>query len=214
MIEAVIWDFGGVFTTSPFEAFARFEEAKGLPENFIRTINSQNYETNAWALFEQNAISMDAFDDKFAAESKALGHEVRGRDVIALLSGDIRPSMVEALRRCKAKVKVGCITNNVAAGEGAGMAQTQAKAQAVQEILSLFDHVIESSKVGVRKPDPQIYLMSCEALGVSPDKAVYLDDLGINLKPARALGMQTIKVTGAEQAIAELEAVTGFDLQA
>lgn len=213
MIEAIIWDFGGVFTTSPFEAFARFEKERGLPENFIRSVNSRNYETNAWALFEQNAISMDAFDEKFAEECRALGHDVRGRDVVALLSGDIRPEMVEALRRCKQKVKVGCITNNVAAGEGAGMAQTQAKAAAVSEILSLFDNVIESSKAGVRKPDPRIYQMSCEALGVSPAACVYLDDLGVNLKPAKALGMATIKVSAAAQALDELEALTGFQLR-
>lgn len=213
MIEAIIWDFGGVFTTSPFEAFARFEKERGLPENFIRSVNSRNYETNAWALFEQNAISMAAFDEAFAEECKALGHDVRGRDVVALLSGDIRPEMVEALRRCKQKVKVGCITNNVAAGEGAGMAQTQAKAAAVSEILSLFDNVIESSKAGVRKPDPRIYQMSCQALGVTPGACVYLDDLGVNLKPAKALGMATIKVNAAAQALDELEALTGFQLR-
>jgi len=213
MIEAIIWDFGGVFTTSPFEAFARFEKERGLPENFIRSVNSRNYETNAWALFEQNAISMDAFDETFAQECNVLGHEVRGRDVVALLSGDIRPEMVEALRRCKQKVKVGCITNNVAAGEGAGMAQTHNKAAAVREILSLFDNVIESSKAGVRKPDPRIYLMSCEALGVKPEACIYLDDLGVNLKPAKALGMATIRVSTAGQALDELEALTGFTLR-
>src|SRR5690606_19889340 len=129
---------------------------------------------------------------------------------IELLSGDIRPEMVTALKRCKEQVKVGCITNNVSAGKGAGMARSSEKAAAVAEVMSLFDHVIESSKVGIRKPDPRIYEMACEALGVSPAASIYLDDLGINLKPARALGMTTIKVLSPEQALKELEAAVGF----
>jgi putative hydrolase of the HAD superfamily len=210
MIEAVIWDFGGVFTSSPFEAFNRYEAAHGLPADFIRQINSTNPDQNAWALFERNELTLDEFDTMFAREAEARGHHVPGRDVINLLSGTVRPAMVEALRRCKARVKVGCITNNVSAGEGAGMADTTEKAKQVAEILSLFDHVIESSKVGIRKPDPRIYQMACEILGVAPERSIYLDDLGINLKPAAALGMKTIKVTSAEQALAELQALVDF----
>ncbi|HEX7775818.1 MAG TPA: HAD-IA family hydrolase, partial [Parvibaculum sp.] len=193
MIEAVIWDFGGVLTSSPFEAFARYERERGLPENFIRGINATNPDSNAWALFERSECTLAEFDELFAKEAAALGHDVRGRAIVELLSGDIRPQMVEALRRCKARVKVGCITNNVSAGEGVGMARSSEKAEAVAGIMALFDHVIESSKVGIRKPDPRIYQMACETLGVSPSACVYLDDLGINLKPAAALGMKTIK---------------------
>ena len=210
MVEAVIWDFGGVLTTSPFEAFARYERERGLPKDLIRNINASNPDNNAWALFERSECTLDEFDRLFAAEAAALGHAVPGRDIIELLSGDIRPEMVEALKRCKARAKVGCITNNVSAGEGAGMARSHDKAAAVQEIMSLFDHVIESSKVGIRKPDPRIYEMACNALGVSAASSVYLDDLGINLKPARALGMTTIKVVTPEQALKELEAAVGF----
>jgi len=212
MVEAVIWDFGGVLTTSPFEAFARYERERGLPKDLIRNINASNPDNNAWALFERSECTLDEFDRLFAAEAAALGHAVPGRDIIELLSGDIRPEMVEALKRCKARAKVGCITNNVSAGEGAGMARSHDKAAAVQEIMSLFDHVIESSKVGIRKPDPRIYEMACNALGVSAASSVYLDDLGINLKPARALGMTTIKVVTPEQALKELEAAVGFAL--
>lgn len=213
MIEAVIWDFGGVLTSSPFEAFNRYERERGLPADFIRSINATNPDTNAWALFERNEITLDEFDRLFLEEAQARGHEVTGRDVVSLLSGDIRPEMVTALTRCKERAKVGCITNNVSAGEGAGMARSADKAAAVSDVMSLFDHVIESSKVGIRKPDPRIYEMACEALGVDPAKSVYLDDLGINLKPARALGMTTIKVLNAEQALAELEAAVGFALR-
>ncbi|MCE8000171.1 MAG: HAD-IA family hydrolase [Rhodobiaceae bacterium] len=213
MVQAVIWDFGGVLTTSPFEAFNRFEAERGLPADFIRKVNSTNPDTNAWALFERSDISLEEFDDMFAKEATALGGSVTGREVVALLSGDIRPEMVTALKRCKEKFTVGCITNNVSAGEGAGMARTETKAAAVADVMALFDHVIESSKIGIRKPDPRIYEMACETLGVEASQSVYLDDLGINLKPAKALGMTTIKVLNAEQALADLETAVGFSLR-
>jgi putative hydrolase of the HAD superfamily len=210
MIEAVIWDFGGVLTSSPFEAFARYELERGLPKDLIRGINATNPNGNAWALFERSECTLDEFDELFAQEALALGHDVRGRAIVELLSGDIRPAMVAALKACKARVKVGCITNNVSAGEGAGMARGAEKARAVAEVMSLFDHVIESSKIGMRKPDPRIYQLACETLGVSPANCVYLDDLGINLKPAAQLGMKTIKVVDPAAALAELEAAVGF----
>ncbi len=213
MVQAVIWDFGGVLTSSPFEAFNRFEAERGLPADFIRKVNSTNPDTNAWALFERSDITLDEFDEMFAQEATALGGSVTGREVVALLSGDIRPEMVTALKRCKEKFTVGCITNNVSAGEGAGMARTESKAAAVAEVMTLFDHVIESSKIGIRKPDPRIYEMACETLGVEASQSVYLDDLGINLKPAKALGMTTIKVLNAPQALEELEAAVGFSLR-
>jgi len=212
-VEAVIWDFGGVITSSPFEAFNRFEIERGIPKDTIRGINATNPDTNAWALFERSEITLDEFDVKFAEEAAVLGHEIGGRQIIELLSGDIRPAMVEALRRCKAQAKVGCITNNVSAGEGAGMARSHDKAAQVEEVMGLFDHVIESSKVGIRKPDPRIYQMACEALGVSPERSVYLDDLGINLKPARELGMTTIKVVDPAAALSELEQAVGFPVR-
>lgn len=210
MIEAVIWDFGGVLTSSPFEAFARYEIERGLPRDFIRGINATNPDTNAWALFERSECTLEEFDELFAREALALGHDVRGRAIVEILSGDIRPAMVAALKACKAQVKVGCITNNVSAGEGAGMARGHDKARAVAEVMGLFDHVVESSKIGMRKPDPRIYQLACDTLGVSPANCVYLDDLGINLKPAAQLGMKTIKVVDPAAALAELEAAVGF----
>jgi putative hydrolase of the HAD superfamily len=209
MVAAVLWDFGGVITTSPFEAFNRYEAERGLPRDLIRTVNATNPDHNAWALFERAEIDPQAFDQLFLKESTALGHPVRGADVLPLLSGDVRPAMVDALRACKARFKVGCITNNVRAGEGAGMAGTAQKADAVREVMALFDAVIESSKAGVRKPDPRIYQMMCETLDVAPADCVYLDDLGVNCKPAAALGMTAIKVTGEAQALADLAAGDG-----
>jgi putative hydrolase of the HAD superfamily len=207
MIEAVIWDFGGVLTTSPFEAFARFERERGLPADIIRRTNAANHLENAWAKFERAEVDIEAFDELFAAESRALGAEVRGKHVLPLLAGDLRPEMVEALTRIGEKYKTGCITNNLPAIGSAG-----GRTLYIAEVMSLFDHVIESAKIGLRKPDPRIYRMMVETLQVDPKNCIYLDDLGVNLKPAREMGMITIKVVSAPQAIAELEAATGMKL--
>ncbi|MFZ5670229.1 MAG: HAD-IA family hydrolase [Pseudomonadota bacterium] len=209
-VEAVIWDFGGVITSSPFEAFNHFEAERGLPRDFVRRINAANPDANAWALFERNEIDAAGFDRMFLEESTALGHPVRGCDILPRLSGDVRPRMVAALKRCKASFKVGCITNNVQTGHGAGMAGTSDKAAQVAGIMELFDAVIESSKAGVRKPDPRIYRMMGELLGVDLARCVYLDDLGVNCKPAAMLGMRAIKVAGVDQALAELADATGL----
>jgi putative hydrolase of the HAD superfamily len=210
MIEAVIWDFGGVLTTSPFEAFMRYEMERGLPADTIRRTNAENHLENAWAKFERAEIDAAAFDELFAAESRALGAEIRGRDVLPLLSGDLRPEMVEALRRVKQSFKTGCITNNLPANT---IGSKTGRSLYVAEVMALFDHVIESAKIGLRKPDPRIYTMMTDKLGVDPKRCVYLDDLGVNLKPAREMGMTTIKVLNAPQAIAELEAATGLVLR-
>jgi len=210
MIEAVIWDFGGVLTTSPFEAFARFEIEHGLPVDLIRRTNAANHLENAWAKFERAEIDIDAFDELFAAESRALGAEVRGRHVLPLLAGELRPEMVEALKRVGATLKTGCITNNLPAN---AIGSLGGRSFYVAEVMALFDHVIESAKIGLRKPDPKIYRMMVEALGVDPKACVYLDDIGVNLKPARDMGMTTIKVADATRAIDELEAATGLALR-
>src|SRR6516165_2703462 len=208
--DAVIFDFGGVLTTSPFEAFARFERERGLPADIIRRTNAANHLENAWAKFERAEVDIEAFDQLFADESRALGAEVRGKDVLPLLAGDLRPEMVAALKRIGDNFMTGCITNNLPAnaiGSAAG------RKLYVAEVMALFDHVIESAKIGLRKPDPRIYRMMVEALDVDPGRCVYLDDLGVNLKPAREIGMTTIKVVNASQAISELEAATGLSLR-
>ncbi|NWH08755.1 MAG: HAD-IA family hydrolase [Alphaproteobacteria bacterium] len=210
MIKAVIWDFGGVITTSPFEAFNRYEAERGLPADFIRGINARNHHENAWAKFERAEIDLEAFDALFLAESTALGHPVPGRDILPLLQGDLRPEMVEALKRIKAAAKTGCITNNLPAN---AMGSAGGRTLYAREVMALFDHVLESAKLGIRKPDPRIYQMMVEALDVDPQACVYLDDIGVNLKPAREMGMTTIKVISAAQALDELEAATGITLR-
>ena len=196
--KAIIWDFGGVITSSPFDAFNEFEEVNGLPKDIIRTINSENPDMNAWAQFESNGITIDQFDDLFLKEAKAKGFDIKGRDIIKLLKGSIRENMVSFLRELKSNFKLGCITNNVKPSS------EENTDNETKEAMSIFDHVIESSIVGIRKPNPEIYMMSCDALNVSPDQCIYLDDLGINLKPARELGMTTIKVIQPDDAIQEV----------
>lgn len=209
MFKAVIWDFGGVFTSSPFEAFARYERERGLPENLIRQINSANPLENAWAKFERSELDLEAFDREFAREAQALGHHVPGKDVIALLAGDFRPEMVAALKGIRGRYKTGCITNNVPSNQSGSH---DGRTLYAREIMDMFDHVIESSRIGIRKPNPRIYEMMCEALSIEPEACVYLDDLGMNLKPAKAMGMATIKVEGGPQAIRELEKLLDMKL--
>jgi putative hydrolase of the HAD superfamily len=202
--RAVFWDFGGVILTSPFEAFNRYEHEHDLPSDFIRSVNTINPDSNAWALIERQEVTPDEFDLAFAAESEALGHRVPGRDVLGLLGGDVRPEMVTALDRViEAGYITACLTNNVASGD---------QRPDVAAVMARFDHLVESSKVGVRKPEPSFYATACELAAVDPGEVVFLDDLGINLKPANAMGMTTIKVVTAEQAIADLSGLLGLDL--
>ena len=211
MKKAVLWDFGGVILSSPFEAFNRYESANGLPADFVRSVNATNPHDNAWARLERSEISAGEFDRQFANESAALGYRVPGGDVLALLSGQIRPEMVALLDRVKAAgYKVACLTNNVVSSESTldGTAgPTSERAAALAAVMARFDDIVESSKVGVRKPEKRFYEIACERLGVQPDDCVFLDDLGINLKPAAQMGMTTIKVMSAAQAIDDLTAI-------
>ncbi len=208
-IRAVLFDFGGVVTTSPFEAFARYEEANGLPVGLIRTINSTNPDDNAWAKLERSEVDPAGFAQLFEAEALALGHQLSGAAVLDLLAGDLRPEMVEAIRRIKASpLKLACLTNNFRQGS-----HGREPVGGEPEVKSLFDHMIESAVIGIRKPEPDFYRRALEIVGVEAAEAVFLDDLGINLKPARAMGMTTIKVVDPDQALTELEQATGLDLR-
>lgn len=205
MINAVLFDFGGVMTSSPFENFAIWEHANGVPTDTIRRINSTNPDTNAWAQLERSDVTPDEFDALFAAEAAELGYEVPGAAVLECLKTEVRPEMVRAAIRLHEDFTIAVLTNNFLQGDSAGVSMKG-------DVLSHFDAVIESSVIGVRKPDPEFYEIACREVGVTPDQCVFLDDLGINLKPARALGMQTIKVLSAEQALTDLGALVEIDL--
>ena len=213
MIRAVFWDFGGVITSSPFDSFNIYEEEHKIPKDFIRTINSTNPHVNAWAKLERGEIDQEEFDSLFAAESKKMGYAIPGKEVLALLKGQIRPEMVNALRTIKDKLIQGCLTNNIQPMEDQQLEKNNsAISGAHQEIMKLFDFVFESSKENVRKPDPNFYKLACQRGNVKPNEVIFLDDLGINLKPAKALGMKTIKVVKADKALQELQDLLDFPI--
>ena len=207
-IEAVLFDFGGVLIDGPFEAFERYEQQHGLSPGFIRGLNASNHHDNAWARFERSEISFDAFCDAFETEAQQAGGCLDARELLGSLSGSLRPAMVEALRRCTERFKTALLTNNFVVAE-TGAASTRAD---YAEVLGLFDVVIESSVAGIRKPDLGFYRLACEKLSIEAEQAVFLDDLGVNLKPARELGMVTIKVQDLASALAQLEDVLGISL--
>lgn len=207
VVEAALFDMGGVIMLGPWEGFAAYERETGLPEGLIRQINSTNPDRNAWAQMERGEVGMEEFAAAFEAEAAALGYRVDGLAVISMLGVELRPAVVEAVRRCSERLKTGLLTNN-----WSPLASSE-RTPEMAELLRLFDVVVESSVVGVRKPDPAFYTMACEALDVVPSACVFLDDLGVNLKPARAMGMTTIKVVDPDDALAELEAVVGFSLR-
>ena len=206
MIKAVFWDFGGVITSSPFEAFNNFEKDNNLPVDFLRQVNSTNPNNNAWAKLERSEVSLDEFDFLFEEESSSLGHAVKGKEVISLLQGQVRPEMVKALQKIQGNLIQACLTNNIQSLKEETFEEGNVSVSGKHDvIMELFDFVIESSKVNLRKPDPAFYKMACEKARIEPSEAVFLDDLGINLKPAKILGMETIKVINSTDALQELQ---------
>jgi putative hydrolase of the HAD superfamily len=212
--QAVFWDFGGVLTESPLDAFARYEREQGLPANFLRGTNAINPHDNAWARFERGEIDADTFDEAFRGETAARGYPVNGRELLPLLAGSIRPGMVRVLDEVRSRYAVACLTNNSPAGLGVGMSPDAEHARAVADIMDAFSFVLESSQAGVRKPESAFYERACEQAGVAPGDVIFLDDLGVNLKPARALGMTTIKVETQAGAVTELERLLNMPLRA
>ena len=212
MIKAVFWDFGGVITSSPFESFNRFEKENELPLDFLRLVNSTNPNSNAWAKLERNELNLDEFDELFQKESSELGHPVKGKDVIALLKGEIRPDMIRALKKIKGNLLQACLTNNIQPMGKENFEGNVSASGKHDEVMQMFDFVFESSKENVRKPDPEFYLRACERGEVNPAEVVFLDDLGINLKPAKKLGMKTIKVVNSTEALNELDSLIDINL--
>ncbi len=206
-LRAVLFDFGGVLTTSPFEAFSNYEAANGLPAGFIRSLNAADHHHNAWARLERSEITVAEFIVAFEKEAAAAGQRIDGAAVLGLLGGELRPAMLAAVRACRERYLVGLLTNNYLSEQAARDPGGQLEA-----VLDLFDEVVESSKIGVRKPEPAFFEIACDRLGITPSEAVFLDDLGVNLKPARAMGMKTLKVTDEKEALAALSELVGLEL--
>ena len=211
--SSVFWDFGGVVTSSPFEAFSNFELNNNLPKDFIRKVNSTNHKSNAWAQLEQSKINLEEFDVLFKKESKSLGYEVSGGQILNLLQGEIRPKMVNALEKLKKEnFTLACLTNNFNSGDKNQSALDDINEERTK-IMNNFDYIIESKELGIRKPDVEFYLKALEISGADPKKTIFLDDLGINLKPAKELGMTTIKVLVCDQALKELGYLVGINFE-
>ena len=208
--SSIFWDFGGVITSSPFEAFNLFEKENNIPLDFIRKVNSTNPFNNAWAQLEESKISLKEFDLLFAKESKQLGREILGREVLSLLQGTIRPRIVAAIKKFK---ELGflqaCLTNNFDSGDR-DISALDDKNDERLKIMDLFDFVIESKEVGVRKPSDEFYELALTITKAIPEKTIFLDDLGINLKPAKLLKISTIKVVSEQQTLDELSDLTGI----
>ena len=207
MIEAVLFDFGGVILTSPFETFAAYEIEAGLPQNTIRTLNSTNPDTNAWAKFERNELTRDEFISCFEEEAKTLGFSLSAERVLKCLETTIRPNMVDAIKSLRTGYKLAILTNNLQQSSNDSTGDKKSPTAHLEMVIDLVDHVIESSKIGVRKPERAFYEEACRVVGADPAECVFLDDLGINLKPARQMGMRTIKVMSEQQALDDLHEV-------
>ena len=209
-VSAVVFDLGGVLTESPMVAFAAYEAEAGLPEGLIRRLNSTDPDGNAWARYERGELDTAGFADAFEAEARAAGHPLDARRVLAALAGELRPAMLAAVASLRAAgVPLALLSNNVAPMPRTGR---------LGELLGQFDAVVESSVEGVRKPEPEIYRRALDRLSAAAGRPVaaaecaYLDELGINLRTARALGMHTIKVVDPAVALAELSALVRLDL--
>ena len=207
MIKAIFFDFGGVITTSPFDAFGEYEREAEIPSGVIRKINSINPDTNAWAKYERNEITRDQFISIFEGEAIALGFSLSAERVLKCLETRIRPNMVDAINSLRTEYKLAILTNNLQQSSNDLPGDKRSPTAHLEMVIDLVDDVIESSKIGVRKPERVFYEEACRVIGVDPVECVFLDDLGINLKPARQMGMHTIKVISEEQALNDLYVV-------
>ena len=212
-IRAIIFDLGGVVLGSPLHAIAEYERELGIPQNFVNRVVADTAPGGAWSRLERGEISMETFYTDFEADCRAAGQEISARAMFERMAQAAlpRPVMLEAIRRIRAEgLLTAALTNNWAESETDG--QDKGSRDGTRALTQQFDVFVESSVEGLRKPDPRIYELTCERLGIAADEAAFLDDIGSNLKAARALGMATIKVDTPEQALAELGALIGLDL--
>ena len=206
--EAVIFDLGGVVLDSPLHAIARFERQAGIPAGFVNRVVVATGPGGAWSRLERGELRVEEWIPAFERDCEAAGQPLSAARMMEAIrsASEPRPRMIAAIRAIRAQgLRVGALTNNWVADE-------PTENRLGQELRELFDAFVESSLVGLRKPDPRIYEHACRELGVAPEASIFLDDIGANLKAARALGMHTIKVDTPEQALAELESALGFSL--
>jgi putative hydrolase of the HAD superfamily len=206
-LRAVIFDLGGVVLGSPLHAIAAYERELGIPAGFVNRVVVETAPSGAWSRLERGELAMENFFAEFEADCAAAGQEIDARAMFAHMAqaSQPRPQMLEAIRRIRGGgMKTAALTNNWA---------TEEDLDGTRALRPHFDVFVESSVLGLRKPDPRIYHHACGELGVTPPEAVFLDDIGLNLKSARKLGMTTIKVVEPDQALGELEDVLGVSLR-
>ena len=204
-IRAVIFDLGGVIVDSPLHAIAAYEAELGIPKDFVNHVVVDTGPRGAWSRLERGEVSMADFHRDFEAECAAAGHRISAADMMARIAEcGPRPRMIEAVGRLRAHgLRTSALTNNWASEDGE---------RDNAELRDLFDHFVESAVIGLRKPDPKIYEHVLSLLEVAASEAVFLDDIGSNLKTARQMGMTTIKVDDPDQALRELSAAVGLDV--
>jgi epoxide hydrolase-like predicted phosphatase len=202
--RAVIFDLGGVVLDSPLHAIARYERELGIPAGFVNRVVIEAGSGGAWPRLERGELPIEEFFGAFEAECREQGQSISAMEVM-LRIGECgpRPVMLEALGRIRRRgIAVAALTNNWAGEQ-----------DRTHELREHFDAFVESSVVGLRKPDRRIYLLACESLAIEPAEAVFLDDIGRNLKTARELGMTTLKVDHPEEALDALSDLLGFPLR-
>ena len=205
-LAAVVFDIGGVVQDSPLHAIARYERDHGLPANAINRAVVASGDTGAWSRLERGELTVEAWCAPFESDCRAHGVVIDSRRLMTYIAeaGRARPAMLRAIGRLRDRgLRVAALTNNWA---------REVEPEQPHPLFGHFDVVVESRAVGMRKPDPRIYQLTCDRLGVAPAQTAFLDDIGINLKSARALGMHTIKVDDPDQALRELGGLVGIDL--
>jgi putative hydrolase of the HAD superfamily len=208
--RAVLFDLGGVVFPSPFDAFDAYEKEEGFSKGFIRSVIARSAEGGAWARLERSDVTFEEFCTELEDEALLAGEEISAKQLMDMVGSSLTPrqEMVNAINALRGiGLLIGALTNNWAIAGGRTDAQPHSLGH-----LGLFDIVVESAVEGMRKPDPRIYELTCQRLGVEPSEVVFLDDLGINLKPARAMGMTTIKVADVSAALSELGEIFGLAL--
>ncbi len=210
--DAVLFDLGGVVLGSPLHAIADYERELGIPANFVNRVVASTAPHGGWARLERGELSMAEFYVAFEADCRDAGHEISAREMMNRMNEATKPRevMLEAITRLRtAGLRTAAVTNNWVVPEEVA---DENPAGAKSAVAELFDVFVESSVEGLRKPDPAIYELTCERLSVSPTACVFLDDIGSNLKSARAMGIATIKVDTPEAALRELEELIGLEL--
>lgn len=203
-LRAVVFDLGGVVLGSPLHAIAEYERACGVSAGLVNRVVASTAPAGAWSRLERGEIALEGFYDAFEAECRAAGQHIDAREMMLRMAAaaEPRPRMLAALSSLRARgLKTAALTNNW---------DTGAELDEHADLRPLFDVFVESRVVGLRKPDPRIYQLACRELEIGPAEAVFLDDIGRNLKAARALGMTTLKVEDPATALAELGRILGF----